>query len=110
MFKVLSLRRRSLGASETAAPHIRTFARDAPILKTRTKIGILYAAPTADLIAMIVAAALTVKFMKSLKETPHEKSDEVLKPSKPGVIITIARRITKTFLKTPGKPVKITSF
>ena len=54
-------------------------------------IGILYAAPAADLIAMIVAAALTVKFMRSLKAVPHEESTAVLKPSKPGVIITIAR-------------------
>lgn len=53
--------------------------------------GILYAAPAADMIAMIVAAALTIKFMKSLKAAPHEKSSAVLKPSKPGVIITIAR-------------------
>lgn len=54
--------------------------------------GILFAAPAADLIAMIVAAALTVSFMKILKaghsgDTP----DAVLKPSDKGVIITIAR-------------------
>ncbi len=54
--------------------------------------GILFAAPIADFIAMIVAAALTVTFMKSLKASPsEEKSDTVLKPSKKGVIITIAR-------------------
>lgn len=54
--------------------------------------GILFAAPIADFIAMIVAVALTVVFMKSLKVNPsEEKSDTVLKPSKKGVIITIAR-------------------
>lgn len=54
--------------------------------------GILFAAPAADLIAMIVAAILTVTFMRTLK-TDGTKSaeDTVLKPSKKGVIITIAR-------------------
>lgn len=54
--------------------------------------GILFAAPAADLIAMIVAAALTVSFMKTLKAGYSEDtSDAVLKPSDKGVIITIAR-------------------
>lgn len=54
--------------------------------------GILYAAPCADFIAMIVAAALTVKFMSSIKkQTIEEESTVALKPSKKGVIITIAR-------------------
>ena len=54
--------------------------------------GILFAAPCADLIAMIVAAALTVTFMRTLKEKPSEEgSDAALKPSEKGVIITIAR-------------------
>lgn len=54
--------------------------------------GILFAAPAADLIAMIVAAALTVTFMKTLKGTHSEETTEaVLKPSSEGVIVTIAR-------------------
>ncbi len=54
--------------------------------------GILFAAPAADLIAMIVAAALTVSFMKTLKVShSDDTSDAVLKPSDKGVIITIAR-------------------
>lgn len=54
--------------------------------------GILFAAPAADLIAMLVAAALTVTFMRTLKETAGgEEIEAVLKPSKKGVIITIAR-------------------
>lgn len=53
--------------------------------------GILYAAPAADFIAMIVAAALTVKFIKALKEKPAWEDAAVLKPSSKGVIITIAR-------------------
>ena len=54
--------------------------------------AILYAAPSADFLAMIVATALTVPFLKSLRTTPTiEKDAAVLKPSKKGVIITIAR-------------------
>lgn len=55
--------------------------------------GILYAAPIADFIAMIVAATMTVGFIQSLKEetqvAPPIKS--TLKASKKGIIITIAR-------------------
>lgn len=54
--------------------------------------SILYAAPIADLIAMIVTAFLSVSFIKSLSVTKtEEKVEAVLKPSKKGVIITIAR-------------------
>lgn len=63
--------------------------------------GILYAAPAADLIAMIVTASLTVKFMRSLKSRAEDgsaadnkhvsQSAPALQPSKKGVIITIAR-------------------
>ncbi len=54
--------------------------------------AILYAAPSADLLAMIVATALTVSFLKSLDDAPcKEKNTAILKPSKKGVIITIAR-------------------
>lgn len=59
--------------------------------------GILWSAPVADLIAMIVAAALTLVYWRgvykngksaAVAEQPHT---EVIKPSKPGVIITIGR-------------------
>lgn len=60
--------------------------------------GILFAAPCADFIAIIVAVLLTVTFMKTLKDKPGEekktetKADEAaLKPSQKGVIVTIAR-------------------
>lgn len=54
--------------------------------------AILYAAPSADFLAMIVATALTVPFLRSLKVAPSkENCTAVLKPSKKGVIITIAR-------------------
>lgn len=54
--------------------------------------GILFAAPVADFIAMIVAVILTVAFMRSMKTEQMKKQDEaVLKPSKPGVIVTIGR-------------------
>ncbi|MGN1104454.1 MAG: cytidylate kinase family protein [Candidatus Coproplasma sp.] len=54
--------------------------------------GILYAAPVADFIAMIVAAALTFAYMRSLKTEEAEPSGEVtVKPSQKGLIITIGR-------------------
>ncbi|MDE7434341.1 MAG: cytidylate kinase family protein [Lachnospiraceae bacterium] len=58
--------------------------------------GILFAAPIADLIAMIVAAALTVSYMKTLtgksvSDKAAEESNAVIKTSHKGVIITIAR-------------------
>ncbi len=54
--------------------------------------AILFAAPSADFLAMIVATTLTITFMKTLKTDAAETVEEVvLKPSKTGVIITIAR-------------------
>lgn len=55
--------------------------------------GILYAAPIADLVAIIVILVLTIPFFKTLnKESVEDKNtDLIIKPSKPGVIITIAR-------------------
>jgi len=55
--------------------------------------GILFAAPCADFISMIVAVLLTVTFMRTLKgNTDEVKNDSaVLRPSKKGVIVTIAR-------------------
>ncbi len=55
--------------------------------------AILYAAPAADIIAMIVATVLTLTFMRSIKtDSPADTAAQVaLKPSKKGVILTIAR-------------------
>lgn len=56
--------------------------------------GILFASPAADIIAMIVAMILTVPFFKKLNKASDLKADnntETIKPSKEGVIITIAR-------------------
>lgn len=54
--------------------------------------GILWAAPIADFVAMIVSAALTISFMKSLKSAKKENGGQaVLQPTEKGVIITIAR-------------------
>ncbi|MDE6867605.1 MAG: cytidylate kinase family protein [Clostridia bacterium] len=59
--------------------------------------AILYAAPIADLVAMAVAAVLTVIYLIKLKTKPEEipaenaASEPVLKPSEKGVIITISR-------------------
>ena len=53
---------------------------------------ILYAAPISDVIAMVVTAFLSVSFIKSLHAPMVSDNEEaVLKPSRPGVIITIAR-------------------
>ncbi|WP_040197508.1 cytidylate kinase family protein [Candidatus Soleaferrea massiliensis] len=54
--------------------------------------AILYAAPVADFIAMIVAAVLTVRFFRSLKgHAPAKAESGVIRESKPGLIVTIAR-------------------
>lgn len=55
--------------------------------------GVLYAAPIADFLAMTVAVFMTIRFMRSLgKETQMKGlSKALLKESKEGIIITIAR-------------------
>lgn len=54
--------------------------------------GILYAAPCADLLAVIVAGTLTANFMKSLNKAEMvSETEEIIQKSKKGVIITIAR-------------------
>ena len=54
--------------------------------------AILWSAPIADFIAMIVTAILSISFIKSLHQPENiEEVNEVIKPSKKGVIITIAR-------------------
>ena len=55
--------------------------------------GILFAAPIADFISIFVVLILTLSFFKQLSkvETEVEDSDEVIKESKPGLIITISR-------------------
>lgn len=55
--------------------------------------GVLYAAPIADFLAMTVAVFMTIRFMRSLgKETQMKGLPKaLLKESKEGIIITIAR-------------------
>lgn len=55
--------------------------------------GVLYAAPIADIVGIVVTIPAIVIFFKRLeKEDKTEKVQEmVIKPSKPGIIITIAR-------------------
>lgn len=56
--------------------------------------GILFAAPCADFIAMVVAVTLTVVYFKRLGKEKHTDitlPDTVIKQSHSGVIITIAR-------------------
>ena len=57
--------------------------------------GILYAAPIADIVALIVILVLTITFFRDLnKETKAEDilEDSEVKESNPGVIITISRQ------------------
>ena len=55
--------------------------------------GILYAAPAADFIAMIVAVAMTIYFMKGLDKENEltDTTSPTLQASKQGLIITISR-------------------
>ncbi len=54
--------------------------------------GILYAAPIADIVAILITTLLTISFFKTLKNQSETTNDEiVIKQSNPGVIITIAR-------------------
>ena len=54
--------------------------------------GALWAAPIADFFAILISSSLTIIFFKKLTSEPlKEVNKEVIKPSKPGVIITISR-------------------
>ncbi len=58
--------------------------------------GILFAAPAADLIAIVVAVCLTVDFFRNLKKDVKSSEDAaspapVIRASNPGIIVTVAR-------------------
>lgn len=56
--------------------------------------GILFAAPCADIIGMVVAVLLTVRYFRSMERTAGVEAvpqSAVIRPSRPGVIITVAR-------------------
>ena len=55
--------------------------------------GILFAAPMADMVAVVVILCLTVPFFRGLKkeEKAEEIADCIIKASQPGTIITINR-------------------
>jgi cytidylate kinase len=55
--------------------------------------GIFWAAPAADILAMAITVLVLIRIWKQLAETVSERRPETarLKPSKPGVIITIDR-------------------
>lgn len=55
--------------------------------------GILYAAPVADCIAVVVTAILILAFFRSMKKASASspEGEAFLKPSRPGSIVTIAR-------------------
>ena len=60
-------------------------------------MGILYAAPLADLVAIVVIVIMTITFFRNLdKEAIHHDDPElegetIIRPSRPGTIITISR-------------------
>ena len=55
--------------------------------------GILFASPLSDLVAGTVITILTIKFLRSLKETPESiKEPAAIVSTHPGTIITIARQ------------------
>ena len=59
--------------------------------------GLLYAAPMADAVALVVIAVMTVRFFKHMgaekpQEAPEEELTPGIQPSHPGVVITIARQ------------------
>ena len=55
--------------------------------------GILYAAPIADLVSILVILILTVSFFKSIgnKTAPLAEEEKVIKPSQSGLILTVSR-------------------
>lgn len=56
--------------------------------------GLLFAAPAADIIGMVVAVCLTVRYFRMMgagKESEQTTENVVIRPSHPGVIVTIAR-------------------
>jgi len=55
--------------------------------------GVLWAAPIADIIGLVVTIPAIIIFFKNIDHVSFEKTENVIiKPSKPGVIITIARQ------------------
>ena len=56
--------------------------------------GIFWAAPISDIIAIVITAVVVIRVWKHMganDESKSERADIILKPSNPGVIITIAR-------------------
>ncbi len=101
--KMTSIFFQAVGApvKATAASLIRDllcFVPLAVLLPRRFGIqGILFAAPAADLIAMVVATALTLGFFRQLnaqeaRPQALEETPSVIRPSHPGPIVTIARQ------------------
>ncbi|MBD5099565.1 MAG: MATE family efflux transporter [Clostridiales bacterium] len=56
-------------------------------------MGILWSAPVADVIAMVITVAVVAKVWKSMgaDAQPDRQGEAALRPSRPGVIVTIAR-------------------
>lgn len=98
--KVCAIFLQSLGKAHLAAPL--SMLRDVLLIIASLIIplkfgvtGIFWAAPAADIIAFIPTAVIMLKVYKGLKKSDAQpdsaRSAQVISPSKPGVIITIAR-------------------
>ena len=97
--KVCAIFLQSIGHAKTAAPL--SVLRDlflivfSLILPMKVGVtGIFWAAPTADIIAILITAAVMVRLWKQLsgqEASTGEADAPVLQPSKPGVIVTISR-------------------
>ena len=98
--KVCAIFLQSIGKAHLAAPL--SMLRDVFLIIASLLVplkfgvtGIFWAAPVADILAFIPTAFIMMKVWKSLKEEDAEvvavEQEQVIKASKPGVIVTIAR-------------------
>lgn len=96
--KVCAIFLQSIGHAKTAAPLsvlrdllLIAFSLLIPIFAGVT--GIFWAAPAADLIAILITAGVMVRLWKELKAPDGnvQESQSILQRSHPGVIVTIAR-------------------
>ena len=96
--KVCAIFQQSIGRAKAAAPLsvlrdvlLILFSVLAPMVWGVT--GIFWAAPIADLLAIAITAAVMIRLWNQLKaaDGQREEGQPVLKASRPGVIVTIAR-------------------
>ena len=97
--KVCAIFLQSIGHAKAAAPL--SILRDVLLIALSLLLplklgvtGIFWAAPAADLIAIIITAAVMVRFWRGLKQLPapmNTAPSDLLQPSRAGTILTISR-------------------